>query len=287
MAIWVPRETWGHPDPRNHGGNFVGVIRQPYLVEHHTPGQDPTTYDEAVEEMQQIYNTHVNGNGWADIGYNTLVWGDFVFEGRGFGYTGAHAPGANSISIGNAFIMDGRFREPTDVERASYQWMVKQAQLFGYLSLNPKQTGHRDWVATTCPGDVAYSAMWELAVPVTTPDPTPPIPHSEETQVYDFDKRPGGVFAWKQAHINYDPQGGAAAYDFPFCTTDDVVAISALTPDLGDTICSVVYPSGKQSVAGVSRWGHPMKFAIEETGFVTVLVEAKAIGQVRVVGRSK
>jgi hypothetical protein len=288
MTDFVSRETWGHPDPSDPGGNYVGVIRQPYLVEHHTPGETPNSYDECLEELAQIYHSHTVVNGWQDIGYNFLIWDRYVFEGRGFGYTGAHAPGANSISLGIAFILDGRERAPSQIERQSYQWLVGQAQTYGYLSLNPRQTGHRDWVATTCPGDLPYGQMPLLSVSVLdpTPGPTPLPTPSEEINVYDFDRRPGGVFGWHEAHIDYTNMGGACAYDFPNCAKDEVIAVSGLTPDLGDLVCSVVYPSGKQSQAGAAKWGHPMKFAVEEAGFVTVLVEARGIDKVRVVGRS-
>ncbi len=285
MTIFVDRATWGHPDPKHPGGNFLGVLRQPYLVEHHTPGQDPTTYDEALQELAQIYNSHVNGNGWQDIGYTFLVWDQYVFEGRGFGYSGAHAPGANSISIGVAFIMDGRFRSPTTTERQSYQWLVKTAQDSGYLSLNPTQTGHRDWVSTTCPGDLAYADLGTLLTPVPG-QPTDPIVTARSPEMYEFSSRPGGIFGWHVGNVNYDGLGGAGAYDFGLCAKDDVVAVVNEAPELGTVTCSVVYPSGKQSVAGAASWGHPMKFPVEEAGFVTVLVEAKAYGRVRVVGRS-
>lgn len=287
MTQFVSRETWGHPDPDNPGGGFVGVIRQPYLVEHHTPGQDPTSYDEALSELAQIYRSHVFTNGWQDIGYTFLIWGRYVFEGRGFGYTGAHAPGANAISIGVAMIMDGRFRSPTLTERTSFQWLVDVAKEHGYLSLTPKLTGHRDWVATSCPGDMAYASKDLLLVPESVqpePQPTP----SEEIHVYDFNQRLGTwPQPWKLNNIDYGPFGGAVFYDFPACAKDDVVVVSATSPDVGNLVCSVMYPSAKQSQAMESRWGHPARIPVEEAGFVTVMVEAKALGRVRIVGRSQ
>lgn len=260
------------------------MIRQPYLVEHHTPGQDPTSYNEALEELAQIYDSHTRVNDWSDIGYTFLIWDRYVFEGRGFGWTGAHAPGANSISIGVAFIMDGRFRSPTAVERQSYQWLVQVAQDHGFLSLSPKQTGHRDWVSTTCPGDMAYDAMGSLLVPDLLPTPTPQP--TSEAQVYEFTQRPGWKELWKLNHIDYTPFGGAVAYDFPACAVNDRIAVTAISPDVGDLVCSVIYPSGKQSQAGQAKWGKPMNFPVEEAGFVTVLVETKGSSRTRVVGRA-
>lgn len=264
------------------------MIRQPYLVEHHTPGQDPTTYGQAVEEMQQIYGSHVGANGWADIGYTFIIWDEFVFEGRGFGYTGAHAPGANAISIGIAMLMDGRFRVPTTRERMSFQWICKQAQDHGFLSLSPKLTGHRNWVSTSCPGDLAYASLDLLLDPdLLGIDPVPPTQPSE-AYVYDFEQRAGKMpQAWALNGIDYTNFGGAVFYDFPICNKDDVIAVSATSPDVGNLVCSVMYPSAKQSTALESRWGHPARFTVEEAGFVTVMVEAKGLRKVRVTGRSQ
>lgn len=285
MTQFVSRETWGHPDPHNPGGGFVGMIRQPYLVEHHTPGQDPTSYAEALGELAQIYHSHTAVNGWQDIGYTFLVWDQYVFEGRGFGFTGAHAPGANAISLGVAMIMDGRFRSPTIQERTSFQWLVDTAKTHGYLSLTPKLTGHRDWVATSCPGDLAYASKDLLLVPESV-QPIPEPTTSEEIHVYDFEARPGGVQPWKLDHIDYTDFGGAQFFDFPICAKDDIVAVTAIDPSVGDLVCSVMYPSAKQSQAMQSRWGHPARIPVEEAGFVTVMVEAKGAGKVRIVGRS-
>lgn len=283
---FVSRETF-HPNPGRQGGAWIGQIRVPNVVCHHTPGQDPSSYTEALEELEQIYGTHAGANGWADYGYNLIIWDRFVFEARGLGYVGAHAPGANSISIGIAFLMDGRFRSPSSNERQAFVWAITHAQEYGYLSSTPRVSGHRDWIATTCPGDLAYGTLGGLLLP------TQPEPISEETHVYEFSLRPGGVFEWGKpgqpiGHINYADFGGAAAYDFPAAAKDDVVSVGLVTPDVGEVVCSIVYPSGKQSQAGVARWGKPMKFPVEEgeTGFVTVLVSANGHGRVRVVGRS-
>lgn len=47
----------------------------------------------------------MNTRKWSDIGYNFLVGEDGnVYEGRGWGKTGAHTVGYNSKSVGICFI---------------------------------------------------------------------------------------------------------------------------------------------------------------------------------------
>lgn len=57
--------------------------------------------------MKNIQEFHIQHRQWNDIGYNFLVapTGD-VFEGRGWGVVGSHAPKYNSKSVGICLIGD-------------------------------------------------------------------------------------------------------------------------------------------------------------------------------------
>jgi N-acetylmuramoyl-L-alanine amidase len=273
-----------HPNPDRHGGYFLGVHRQPYLVQHHTPGQDPTTYNEALEEYYQIYNGHV-GNGWNDFGYNFLIWDQYIFEGRGFGWTGAHAPGANSQSLGVAFIMDGRYRIPTSIEYAAFHDLSKAALTYGYLSLTFELTGHRDWVSTACPGDLCYAHLNDFWTPTT--QPPLPFPTGKDSDVYDFQLRPDPPLQWNHNGINYVPLGGAAVYDFHDVKVGDHLVVSSTTETVGDVVFNLLYSNGKQTEARALRFGQPAKFEAEQAGFVSVLCEIKGGGKLRVTGERK
>jgi hypothetical protein len=277
-----------HPNPSRHGGYYLGVQRQPYLVQHHTPGQEPTTYDEAIEEYNQIYWGHV-GNGWNDFGYNFLIWDRFIMEGRGFGWTGAHAPGANSISLGVAFILDGRNRIPTPTEYQAFHDLADAADTYGYLQKKFELTGHRDWVSTSCPGDLCYAHLDDFWL---HEDQQPlPFPSStKEKSMYEFNLRPGGAVktdasGWNLNHIKYP--GGAAAYDFHDVKVGDRIVISATNPGVTDFAVNVFYPSAKQTEAKAVRFGKPVQWSAEEAGFVTVLAENWASGHIRITGERK
>lgn len=160
MPVYVPRSQW-NTRGNAPGGNNMGIV--PRVVVHHTPDQDPKgNLSAAIHEVRRIQGWHMDSNGWADIGYTFLVSGDYIFEGRGFGKTGAHAPGANSSSIGIAFILDGRKREPTLTEWGSANFIAGLAVSRGYLTPSYSVGGHRDHTSTECPAALVYNNLHKL-----------------------------------------------------------------------------------------------------------------------------
>lgn len=125
-------------------------------TDHHTPKQTPSTLEQARYEVGRILRWHTEDNGWSDIGYQYLVWDHYAIMGRGFGRTGAHAPGANSISVGIAFLLDGDVRLPTMTEWTTARAIMTRGVREGFVIPNYSVSGHRDWFATTCPSDNVY-----------------------------------------------------------------------------------------------------------------------------------
>lgn len=84
------------------------VTPTPYVVIHHG-GIAKRCYDQkACSEIVRSYqNYHMDDRQWFDIGYNFVIGEDGnVYEGRGWDYVGAHAPGYNTQSIGICVIGD-------------------------------------------------------------------------------------------------------------------------------------------------------------------------------------
>jgi hypothetical protein len=109
---------------------------------------------------------------WADIGYNFLVApSGEVFEGRGWDYTGAHARGHNSTTLGVAYIGDGR-QSVSDAAKRSILLLAQEAERrFGRLN----RVGHRDVGATACPGDVLF-AWWKSGPSLAKDQPVVKVP---------------------------------------------------------------------------------------------------------------
>ncbi len=160
-----------------------------FAVVHHTAGAQPSTPEQSAAIVRGIQRYHVQGNGWNDIGYNFLVdrFGQ-VFEGRAGGITrnvvGAHAQGFNTGSVGVAVLgtysAAGIEQPAKNALVALLAWRLDVAHVdpassvvwpSGGNSRYPAGTlvplravsGHRDTGPTSCPGQVLYDSLPELA----------------------------------------------------------------------------------------------------------------------------
>lgn len=106
--------------------------------------------------MRRTYNYHTGTNGWRDIGYNFLITQDGqIFEGRGWDKQGSHAGANGNVpSIGVQIYIGGNQR-PTQQAQQAVVWLYSQANARFGRTLQVK--GHRDYTATSCPGDYLYN----------------------------------------------------------------------------------------------------------------------------------
>ena len=102
------------------------------------------------QTVKQIHDYHKNSNGWAGIGYHFYVrTNGEIFEGRPIEYVGAHAYGFNSTSIGICFEGNFEVEEMSTAQKEAGKWLV--AYIKGLYPIK-KVVGHRDLMATACPG---------------------------------------------------------------------------------------------------------------------------------------
>lgn len=157
------------------------------LVHHTVTSNEPPDPEQVV---RQIWDWHVNDNGWSDIGYNFLFdhLGN-IYQGRYNPWLettdvrGAHAGRANSNSTGLAVIgqfepgAQPEFGDPTaaalDALVKIIAWRLDQNNIDPFseewLAVNPNGSellpvisGHRDVSTTACPGDNLYSALNQI-----------------------------------------------------------------------------------------------------------------------------
>lgn len=132
-----------------------------HVIIHHSfwPGFCKSKYG-CKASMRQMQDLHMDTNGWDDIGYTFAIGGDGnIYEGRGYGIVGAHAPNYNNRSIGLLFIGDYSHTLPTPN-------MLKLAKEFIDYSVLQKQLksdyilyGHRQVRDTECPGQALYNEI--------------------------------------------------------------------------------------------------------------------------------
>ena len=148
-----------------------------HLIVHHTAGTNSATDWPAV--MRAIWELHVKGNGWADIGYNFLIDPNGVaYEGRGDGILGAHFSAVNTGTAGISMIGTYTDRPPSPAALTTLtELLTWQAQRYGLdplaqtlhaasaLELNVI-SGHRDAGlsprasgTTECPGVALYPLL--------------------------------------------------------------------------------------------------------------------------------
>lgn len=179
------------------------------LIVHHTDGvnNDP----DPAATIRAIYRYHAIDKGWGDIGYNFLVDAQGrVYKGRysgppgtinqdtstgenaaGQGVTGAHTSGYNSGTVGIAVLGTYTSTPLPDAARSALvdqlAWETDHHALdpqgsstftnpvSGAQKFAPNITGHRDWVATECPGGVFYNDLPAIRRDVAARNSPPPV----------------------------------------------------------------------------------------------------------------
>lgn len=153
----ISRAGWG---ARAATTAVLPIRPAPFYVIHHTAGAACSTRALCDAQMRNIQNFHMNSNGWADIGYNFCVGGDGnVYEGRGWGRQGAHAPGYNNQSVGFCFLGTFSNALPVLAARNNAQQFFRCGVALGHVASNYWLIGHRQAIATDCPGTVLFNEI--------------------------------------------------------------------------------------------------------------------------------
>ncbi len=163
------RTTWGARAPKS----SPAYTTVNFLCVHHEEGSNSST--DWAARVRAVQNFHMDGNGWADIGYNYLVDPNGVaYEGRGGGENviGAHLCGKNTNTMG--ICMLGSFTSVRPTNNAEYTlkrilaWKAKQRGLdvlgTGYHVDRTiyRISGHRSSCSTDCPGTALFNDLPRL-----------------------------------------------------------------------------------------------------------------------------
>ena len=124
------------------------------IVIHHTG--NPTDDDLSAEQIHQM---HLN-QGWSGIGYHYVIRKNGQVEiGRPDWAIGAHAYGENSHTLGVHVCGNFEIAEPTEYQIESLAYLL--GWLCDEYGLDPATdvVGHRDLMATACPGENLYNML--------------------------------------------------------------------------------------------------------------------------------
>ena len=189
-AEWCPTGNCKeHPSPA-----FANIT---HIVIHHSASSNESSDWPAV--VRSIWDFHVNGRGWSDIGYNWLVDPEGqIYEGRSTDAIGAHFCSTNTGTLGVCLL--GNFMEETpkaaaiSALEALLSWKVCEnaidplAEVYHPASdlTLPTIIGHRDGCATACPGDLFYPQIPAIRVALSDGQTTPTFEKDQLHQLRIF-----------------------------------------------------------------------------------------------------
>lgn len=158
----VSRRQWGASSMHSNWDRMTTPYR---ITVHHTAEPfSSTSLSSNIAEVRDIQKEHMNGQGWADLGYHFLIGRDGrVFQGRPLYAQGAHSDGDNNIGnvgiclLGNFVSQASRGPGYTKVQAPTVKQMEGLERLVAEVrseyGIPASQVwGHQHWKATECPG---------------------------------------------------------------------------------------------------------------------------------------
>ncbi|MFE7492753.1 N-acetylmuramoyl-L-alanine amidase [Kitasatospora sp. NPDC057541] len=195
---YLGRAAWGADESKRFKNGVENSPAKYYplqtLTVHHT--DTPNADADPAATVRAIYEYHAVTQDWGDIGYHFLIdEAGRIYEGRWSGddglpahdangnvVTAFHTSGFNSGNLGIALLGTLTGQEPTAAARHSLTLLL--ALLTRTHGLDPQAhvtfvnpvngvtkpvdliSGHRDWLATDCPGGTMYATLPALRAEV-------------------------------------------------------------------------------------------------------------------------
>lgn len=144
--------------PKDYGLEFTSLTQRDSttrIVIHHTG--NPTDDDLSAEQLHRSHQLQ----GWAGIGYHFVIRKDGTVElGRPDWAVGAHAEGFNYCSIGVHVCGNFNVAEPTEAQLNALPMLLADiCDAYGLIASDSVVMGHRDLMATECPGNNLYKQL--------------------------------------------------------------------------------------------------------------------------------
>lgn len=160
----ITREQWGagSASPSTYGTTTLPGLAQIYnkISVHHDASLAPPTMTEAQgkQRMRDHQEQH-QAQGWSDIGYHYVIDPHGrIYGGRTIFAPGAHVEHANTGNLGICLM--GNFEQQTLPAPQQVALIDLAAWWCDSLDIDPQAIqGHRDFLATACPGRSLYSRL--------------------------------------------------------------------------------------------------------------------------------
>ncbi|MCT2584473.1 peptidoglycan recognition protein family protein [Actinophytocola gossypii] len=211
MTTFVTRSQWGARAPRSVSNNITpqnGGVTVHYVGAGNVARPN---HADCAAQVRGIQNYHMDTNGWSDIAYTHMVCQhDYIFVARGPHVRTA----ANGTTSGNqnwyaVCALVGAADSLTEGLTTAIKSAISSLRSGGNAA--DPINGHRDHLATSCPGDPLYAKVQDGSLnPDGTPGP-PPWPGVYFTYPPTFHHPAVATWQQQMTAIGY-PLSADAAY---------------------------------------------------------------------------
>lgn len=183
MTRVIARAEWGAQYRDGFGNRALSGITK--IVLHHSVTTSPpvgSSFSQdcaAIRTLERIGQNRFKGG----ISYTFAIpKSGRVFAGHSLGRIGAHTGGHNTTAIGVVLVGNYQGEAPTPEQEAALAWLVDVYLPEQGVRVGRITHGHRDFKATSCPGNRAYAriaainALSGSVTPISRPTPAPPAP---------------------------------------------------------------------------------------------------------------
>ncbi|MFE0270802.1 peptidoglycan-binding protein [Streptomyces sp. NPDC058992] len=156
----ISRAEWGaRPYRTPNGATPYSRARRGVKLHYLGTAYEDRPHTACAAYVRKIQTSHMDGNGWSDIGYSFVVCTHgYVFEGRGLKRRNS-ANGNTSLNEQDYAVLllvgSSGLTKPTDAQLAGGRDAIDYCREHG--PAGDWLGGHRDGYATTCPGDAVYA----------------------------------------------------------------------------------------------------------------------------------
>ena len=164
MVTVVSRADWGAAEPTSPGLRPPHPVR--LLILHHegagaVPPKRPADGKARVKAIQTYHLNHPTVD-YRDIAYTMLADEHALYDGRDWRTAPGATKGHNTGSKAVCATGDWHTREPSGVLLDNLAHAAVHLWRLGAVDLPAYDGGHRDYVATQCPGDRLYAQIPEI-----------------------------------------------------------------------------------------------------------------------------
>lgn len=163
MRNLVTRAAWDARAPRS--VNLLEPEDARYLAVHYTAANadEQALHGNCAARVRGIQAYHMDVRGWADIAYSWVFCKHgYIYRGRGIGVRTAATGVANGYTYAACFLGD----DTAGRDDVTKEGRAALKEIHAFVTRNCPNLrgvrGHRDFMATSCPGDELYRFLRTL-----------------------------------------------------------------------------------------------------------------------------